>query len=69
MLVLLPPDGLGEVGSGKIFDDVLAPKEPLKEPPKEPGDPKDDLRWLMLLTLCNRGLPMGENWEIEPPKL
>lgn len=61
MLVLLPPDGLGEVGSGKKFDEVLAPKEALKEPLKELGDPKDDLLWFMLLTLWSRGLPMGEN--------
>lgn len=61
MLVLLPPAGLGEAGSEKMLDEVLAPKEP--------GDPKDVLLLFMPLTLCERGLPMGENWESAPAKL
>jgi hypothetical protein len=72
MLVLLPADGLGEVGSEKIFDEVLAPKlPPLKELLKALGDPKEDVLWLMPLTLCDKGLPtgLGENCEIEPAKL
>jgi hypothetical protein len=69
MLVLLPAEGLGEAGSGRRVDEVLAPKEPLKELPKEPGAPKDDLLWPAPLTLWSRGLPMGENWETEPLKL
>lgn len=71
MLVLLPADGLGEVGSEKRFDEVLAPKlPPLRELLKELGDPKEDLLWLIPLTLCDRGLPMGlgENCETEPAK-
>lgn len=72
MLVLLPADGLCEAGSEKTFDEVLAPKlPPLKELLKALGDPKGDVLWLMPLTLCDRGLPMGlgENWETEPAKL